>query len=95
MSIDEIIVAYEQAKEQESIAKKEKDKLKAFILNHAGNNPDFSTDNFHVFIKKTYQTNLDTKKLYKDFPEMKDVYGKTIEKVSVDVKTKQAEKAIA
>ena len=83
MSINEIISAYIEAKEAESKAKKTAASLKALILDHAGGNDAIETDKYIVAIKKTVSTVLDTKALYKDFPDIKNDYGRPSEKTDV------------
>ena len=84
MSINEIVSLYAMAKEQEKKAKQEKENLKALILEYAKDSDIFETENFTVTIKKTESKRLDTKALYKDFPDIKSVYEKVTESVSID-----------
>lgn len=96
MNINEIIAIYMQAKQEESEAKKRADAMKKLILQYAGNADNFNTDVFTVIIKTTVSTRLDTSALYKDFPDIKDTYGKTTTSKSVDcVVTSDAEKKSA
>lgn len=77
MNINEIITNYLQAMQEKRDAEKRADAYKALILDHAGTADNFTTDVFTVIVKRTETTRLDTKRLYADFPDMKDVYGKT------------------
>ena len=96
MSINETVAAYLEAKEAESAAKKRADLLKKVILEHAGNNDSFTTDEYTVIIKTTPSLKLDTAALYKDFPDIKETYGKTtVSKTVTAARTPAAEKASA
>ena len=90
MTINEIISAYLTAKEAEREAKKQADALKDLIMSAMGNNPLFESDLYTVFAKQTESTRLDTKALYKDFPDIKKDYGKTVTSVSLDIAEKVA-----
>ena len=96
MSINDIIANYLQAKQAEADAKKRAAAMKELILQHAGNADNFTTDVYTVIIKTTVSTRLDTATLYKDFPDIKETYGKTTTSKSVDaVVTADAEKKSA
>lgn len=96
MSINEIITEYLAAKETENAAKKLADAMKALILDFAKESDNFTTDTYTVIIKTTASTRLDTKSLYKDFPDIKDTYGKTTTSRTVDaVRTADAKKKSA
>lgn len=95
MSINEIISAYNKAKETESRAKKEKERLSALILDYAGNRDFLETDSYNVMIDNRTRTGIDTKRLYSDFPDIKEVYGTTTEYKVITAKVKQAEKVSA
>ena len=77
MSINEIIASYNAAKEEERAAKRRADAMKALILEHAKGAELFTTDVYTVVIKTSTSTRLDTAALYKDFPDIKETYGKT------------------
>lgn len=77
MSINEIITNYLIAKQEESNAKKRAAAMKELIMQHAGQADNFTTDIYTVVIKETTSKRLDTAALYKDFPDIKDVYEKT------------------
>ena len=83
MNINEVIAAYIAAKEEENAAKQRADALRALILDHAGKDSAFETDDYIVTIKTTVSTVLDTKTLYKDFPDMKEAYGRPSVKTSI------------
>lgn len=83
MTINEIIAAYNAAKAEETAAKKRAENMKKLILEYAGIADNFTTDTYTVVIKTTVSTRLDTAALYKDFPDIKESYGKTTESKSV------------
>lgn len=83
MSINETISAYIEAKEAEAKAKKTVDAMKALIMQYAGNNDVFETTDYIVSIKTTISSRLDTKALYKDFPDVKDVYNRPTESKTI------------
>lgn len=76
MSINEIITTYIEEKANESAAKKRAEAMKKLILQHAGSADSFQTDIYTVIIKTTSSIRLDTDSLYKDFPDIKNDYGK-------------------
>jgi hypothetical protein len=86
-----IIASYLDAKAAEAKAKKEKERL-AGLLKEALKNGSVETEMFYVNLERTESTILDTQKLYKDFPEMKTVYGKPSVKESIKIFEKSAEK---
>ena len=77
MDINTIIADYIKAKQEENDAKKRAGLMKDMILQYAGDNDNFTTDVFTVVIKTTTSSRLDTATLYKDFPDIKETYGKT------------------
>lgn len=93
-TIDSIIAAYNAAKAAESAAKKEKERLAAIILESAKGADFFETDTFRVMIDKRKREGLDTKALYRDFPDIKKEYG-TITEYSVITAKEKAEKRTA
>lgn len=96
MSINEIIANYNAAKLAESEAKKTADAMKALIIEHAKGAELFTTDVYTVTIKTSTSERLDTKALYKDFPDIKKSYGKTTTSKSVEaLVTADAEKRSA
>lgn len=95
MSINELIMNYNRAKETENAAKKEKETLKQLILNYANGRELFDTEEYTVIITKRPQNRIDTEKLYKDFPDFKDVYGKTTVSEIITAKEKQTQKKTA
>lgn len=76
MCKNEIIAAYIAATEAEKAAKKQADAMKAMILEFMAGAAAIETDLFSVVVKETETTRLDTKALYKDFPDIKKDYGK-------------------
>ena len=96
MDINTIITSYLQAKQAEADAKKRAAAMKELILQHAGDVDNFTTDVYTVIVKTTTSSRLDTAALYKDFPDIKDTYGKTTTSKTVDaVVTADAEKKSA
>ena len=96
MNINDIITSYMQAKQAEADAKKRAAAMKELILQHAGDADNFTTDVYTVIVKTTTSSRLDTAALYKDFPDIKDTYGKTTTSKTVDaVVTADAEKKSA
>lgn len=96
MDINTIIAEYLKAKQEEAAAKKRGSALKELILNHAKGADNFTTDVYTVIIKTSSSTRLDTAALYKDFPDIKETYGKVTTSKTVDaVITADAEKASA
>ena len=96
MNINDIITSYLQAKQAETDAKKRAAAMKELILQHAGDADNFTTDVYTVIIKTTTSSRLDTATLYKDFPDIKNTYGKTTTSKTVDaVVTADAEKKSA
>lgn len=84
MDINTIIAEYIKSKQDENDAKKRAGLMKDMILQYAGDNDNFTTDVFTVVIKTTTSSRLDTAALYKDFPDIKDTYGKTTTSKTVD-----------
>lgn len=84
MDINAIIADYIAAKEAERDAKKRAEAMKKAILQHAGDAETFTTDVYNVIIKRTASERLDTDALYKDFPDIKNTYGKITTSTSID-----------
>lgn len=76
-NIDIIINNYLKAKEAKRAAEKAEKEAAALIMEYAKNAPQFETDTYSVIIKETPSFRLDTAALYKDFPDIKETYGKT------------------
>jgi hypothetical protein len=96
MNINDVITSYLQAKQAEADAKKRAAAMKELILQRAGDADNFTTDVYTVIVKTTTSSRLDTAALYKDFPDIKDTYGKTTTSKTVDaVITADAEKKSA
>lgn len=95
MNINEMIENYLKAKETEKAAKKESEYLKDMILLYAGQKNAFNTESYNIIIKTQKRTSIDTERLYKDFPEMKQVYGKTTEFKIITAIEKQESKKTA
>lgn len=96
MDINTIIANYLQEKAAEAAAKKRAEAMKALILDHAKNADNFTTDVYTVVIKTSSSVRLDTAALYRDFPDIKESYGKTTTSTTVTaVVTADAEKKTA
>ena len=96
MDINKAIEIYLQAKQDETSAKKRAAAMKDLILQHAGDADNFTTDLYTVIIKTSTSMRLDTTALYKDFPDIKETYGKTSTSKTVDaVMTADVEKKSA
>lgn len=76
MTRNEIIAAYLAAKDAEAAAKKQADAMKKLILDFMGSALVLETDVYHVFIEEKKSVRIDTDSLYKDFPDIKNDYGK-------------------
>jgi len=76
MDINSIIAIYLQEKQRAKEASKRADEMKQLIMQHAGQADNFTTDIYTVVIKTTTAARLDTAALYKDFPDIKQVYEK-------------------
>lgn len=76
MTKNEIIAAYIAASETKKTIEKQLEELKATIIDFMGNSATFETDKYSVILKTTETIRLDTKALYKDFPDIKKDYGK-------------------
>ena len=57
--------------------------MKALIIEHAAGGAAFETEVYTVILKKTTSARLDTAALYRDFPDVKSVYEKRTESVTV------------
>lgn len=90
MTKNEIIAAYIAATEAEKAAKKQAEAMKNLILEFMGSAAALETDLYSVIIKETETTRLDTKSLYKDFPDIKKDYGKTSVSRSVTIAARSA-----
>ena len=90
MNKNEIIAAYVAATEAEKRAKKQAEEMKNLIIEFMGSAATIETDLYSVIIKETETTRLDTKALYKDFPDIKKDYGKTSVSRSVTVAARSA-----
>lgn len=95
MTINDVVSAYIKAKEAEKEAKKTADAMKSLILEKAGSDPLFETDAYSVFIKRTESTRLDSDALYRDFPDIKQAYGRTSVSCSIVIADKASEQKTA
>ena len=94
MTIKEAIETYNREKTIESEAKKKAEAAKKFILSFMGDNENIVTDAYTVTLKKTSSFRLDTEALYKDFPDIKETYGKTTVSKSLIVQETGNEKTL-
>ena len=85
MNINKMIKEYKTITDNMSAEKKTADMLKKQIMEYAKNNDCFMTDEYTVIIKTTESTRLDTTALYKDFPDIKETYGKTTVSKSLSI----------
>lgn len=92
MNINTIIAEYNRIKEEKTSLEKQEKALREQILLFANEKAMFETDQFTVIIKSSERVTLDTRALYKDFPEMKDVYGKTSTVKTLAIAEKATEK---
>lgn len=90
MDINSVIADYIAAKEKAAAEKKRADGLKAIILQHAGKAGSFTTDLYTVIIKTSVSRRIDTEALLKDFPDIKETYGKNTPSTTVDIATAAA-----
>lgn len=91
MDINSIIARFEAARAAKSAAEKEEKALRALILQYAAGRHAFETDGFTVIVKTSSRTTLDTASLYKDFPDVRDVYGHETTVTTVTTSAKKAE----
>ena len=94
MTIKEAIETYNREKAIESEAKKKAEAAKKFILSFMGDNENIVTDAYMVTLKKTASFRLDTESLYKDFPDIKETYGKTTVSKSLIIQATENEKTL-
>ena len=83
MSINEIISAYMQAKQEKTDAEKREKLYKALIIENAAGREFIDTEEYNVILKTTESIRLDTTALYKDFPDIKKDYGKLSASVTI------------
>ena len=91
MSINEIVSEYMEAKAARIAAERREKAALACILDAAGNKTAFDTDDYSIIINYSESCRLDTKALYKDFPDIKETYGKKTVSKSVAVARKEPE----
>lgn len=89
MTINEMISSYLTIKEQAAALAKQEKQLKALLLESAAGRDFFETESYAVTIKTTSSFRLDTEALYKDFPDIKNDYGKVTTSRSVIIAEKQ------
>lgn len=94
MTIIEAIETYNREKAIETEAKKKAEAAKKFILSFMGDNENIVTDAYTVTLKKTASFRLDTEALYKDFPDIKETYGKTTVSKSLIIQATNTEKTL-
>ena len=84
MSLNEAIAAYVENHAIESAAKKKADAAKKIILAACGELDELKTDIWTVYIKRTPSMGLNLEELYKDFPDIKELYPKESIRTSID-----------
>ena len=90
MSINEIITTYIESKNLENAAKKRAESMKALLIEYSKGAELFETDIYTVIIKTTESARLDTAALYKDFPDIKETYGKITTSKSITAVAKES-----
>ena len=76
MTINEAIETYTRENAAAAAAKKAADAAKKIIFAAMGDGNELVTDAWTVYRTCTYSTTLDLDKLYLDFPDIKETYGK-------------------
>lgn len=85
MTLNEAIEIYTREDAAAKAAAKAAKAAKEFILAAAGDLDQITTDAWTVYVKASESFRLDTVALYKDFPDIKETYGKTTVSRSLDV----------
>lgn len=75
-NINAIINLYMKTIENRKALEKQENELKQAIFDHIGKGSYIETDDYFVSVKETISERIDTKALYKDFPDIKKTYGK-------------------
>lgn len=91
MDINTIVSEYIRATAAETAAKKRVAELKTALIDYARGAASFDTSDYTVIIKTTTSCRLDTKALYKDFPDIKDVYNRPTTSTSIITAARVAE----
>lgn len=86
MDINTAAAAYMAAKEKERAAKKAAEAARAELIAAAGGRDVLTTDEYIITFTHKPRTIIDTVALYRDFPDLKNAYGRSSDSVSVDVK---------
>lgn len=84
MTLNEAIETYAREDARAKAAAKAAKAAKEFILSMAGGMDQITTDVWTVYIKTTESLRLDQAALLKDFPDIKETYGKTTLSRSLD-----------
>jgi len=85
MTLNQAIETYLQQDAAAKTAAKAAKAAKEIILAAAGTLDTITTDIYTVYVKESMSSTLDTRALYKDFPDIKNTYGKTTVSRSIDV----------
>ena len=85
MTLNEAIETYAREDARAKAAAKAAKAAKDFILAAAGDLDQITTDAWTVYVKVTESLRLDQAALLKDFPDIKETYGKTSLARSLDV----------
>ena len=84
MTLNEAIETYAREDARAKAAAKAAKAAKEFILAMAGDLDQITTDVWTVYIKTTESLRLDQAALLKDFPDIKETYGRTTLSRSLD-----------
>lgn len=95
MTMFEAMTVLMQAEEEKKAAEKRAKAAREYILQVAGDAETLSAGGLQAIIKRTPRDVIDTKRLYADFPDIKEVYGKTTVSRSVQIVRAEPEKATA
>jgi len=76
-NINEVVREYMQVHAEKTAAEKREKYLKAVIEGFAAGRKFFETTEYNVILSARSRESIDTKRVYADFPEFKDVYGTT------------------
>jgi len=89
--INNVIAEYiETSENRKALEKKEKELKKA--IEQFNNNKPFNTDIYSVYFEARKREGLNTKELYKDFPDIKKEYGTITEYYIIHATEKAEEK---
>ena len=84
MTLNEAVKIYVDSSAIVSAERKKADAAKKFIMAAAGTLDEIKTDKWIVYLKRSVSITLDTKKLYADFSDIKETYGRETVSTSID-----------